>query len=265
MRKDIPPHAVTRPICGIMGTIRLVAGRFNLALCKIIHWEDFTCVHTNVLNRVSVYFSETCASLPTLPRHVPHRYHKEEEGGWPVGPCRVEGYGLWRYLLQEDCAAPDRQPGREVWVGAPVPAHKHPSSTWLWMFQAKKRAFHNDSLLMTVGCFDVDVDQSKTLAWYSGLFASCRSHFPSLLYVTNTKAAYWTENARHLLWHRCPVLNWLWSRSTTDSVSVDSRVYVKGKAFYQSEKETPSHRQNKYCFKTVSCSCYKNTLFCPQV
>lgn len=26
--KDIPPSGVTRPICGIMGTIRLVAGRF---------------------------------------------------------------------------------------------------------------------------------------------------------------------------------------------------------------------------------------------
>uniref|UniRef100_A0A3B4XKT4 Uncharacterized protein n=1 Tax=Seriola lalandi dorsalis TaxID=1841481 RepID=A0A3B4XKT4_SERLL len=27
-KKDVPPSAVTRPICGIMGTIRLVAGRF---------------------------------------------------------------------------------------------------------------------------------------------------------------------------------------------------------------------------------------------
>lgn len=25
-KKDVPPSAVTRPICGIMGTIRLVAG-----------------------------------------------------------------------------------------------------------------------------------------------------------------------------------------------------------------------------------------------
>ena len=29
VRKDIPPSAVTRPICGIMGTIRLVAGKFS--------------------------------------------------------------------------------------------------------------------------------------------------------------------------------------------------------------------------------------------
>uniref|UniRef100_A0A3Q3K4B3 Uncharacterized protein n=1 Tax=Monopterus albus TaxID=43700 RepID=A0A3Q3K4B3_MONAL len=26
-RKDVPPSAVTRPVCGIMGTIRLIAGR----------------------------------------------------------------------------------------------------------------------------------------------------------------------------------------------------------------------------------------------
>lgn len=26
-KADVPPSAVTRPICGIMGTIRLVAGR----------------------------------------------------------------------------------------------------------------------------------------------------------------------------------------------------------------------------------------------
>lgn len=28
--KDIPPSGATRPICGIMGTVRLVAGRFSL-------------------------------------------------------------------------------------------------------------------------------------------------------------------------------------------------------------------------------------------
>ncbi|XP_070994392.1 phosphatidylinositol-3-phosphatase SAC1-B isoform X2 [Oncorhynchus clarkii lewisi] len=34
MRKDIPPHAVTRPICGIMGTIRLVAGTYLIVITK---------------------------------------------------------------------------------------------------------------------------------------------------------------------------------------------------------------------------------------
>lgn len=28
-KTDVPPSAVTRPICGIMGTIRLVAGRYR--------------------------------------------------------------------------------------------------------------------------------------------------------------------------------------------------------------------------------------------
>uniref|UniRef100_A0A674B0Q4 SAC1 like phosphatidylinositide phosphatase b n=1 Tax=Salmo trutta TaxID=8032 RepID=A0A674B0Q4_SALTR len=32
--KDIPPHAVTRPICGIMGTIRLVAGTYLIVITK---------------------------------------------------------------------------------------------------------------------------------------------------------------------------------------------------------------------------------------
>uniref|UniRef100_A0A8C8IXN8 SAC domain-containing protein n=1 Tax=Oncorhynchus tshawytscha TaxID=74940 RepID=A0A8C8IXN8_ONCTS len=32
--KDIPPHAVTRPICGIMGTIRLVAGTYLIVVTK---------------------------------------------------------------------------------------------------------------------------------------------------------------------------------------------------------------------------------------
>ncbi len=30
--KDIPPSGVTKPICGIMGTIRLVAGRFSVIM-----------------------------------------------------------------------------------------------------------------------------------------------------------------------------------------------------------------------------------------
>uniref|UniRef100_A0A8C7CKN9 SAC1 like phosphatidylinositide phosphatase b n=1 Tax=Oncorhynchus kisutch TaxID=8019 RepID=A0A8C7CKN9_ONCKI len=34
VRKDIPPHAVTRPICGIMGTIRLVAGTYLIVITK---------------------------------------------------------------------------------------------------------------------------------------------------------------------------------------------------------------------------------------
>uniref|UniRef100_A0AAZ3S139 SAC domain-containing protein n=1 Tax=Oncorhynchus tshawytscha TaxID=74940 RepID=A0AAZ3S139_ONCTS len=34
VRKDIPPHAVTRPICGIMGTIRLVAGTYLIVVTK---------------------------------------------------------------------------------------------------------------------------------------------------------------------------------------------------------------------------------------
>uniref|UniRef100_A0A4W5RED6 SAC1 like phosphatidylinositide phosphatase b n=1 Tax=Hucho hucho TaxID=62062 RepID=A0A4W5RED6_9TELE len=34
VKKDIPPHAVTRPICGIMGTIRLVAGTYLIVITK---------------------------------------------------------------------------------------------------------------------------------------------------------------------------------------------------------------------------------------
>uniref|UniRef100_A0A4W5RX54 SAC1 like phosphatidylinositide phosphatase b n=1 Tax=Hucho hucho TaxID=62062 RepID=A0A4W5RX54_9TELE len=34
VRKDIPPHAFTRPICGIMGTIRLVAGTYLIVITK---------------------------------------------------------------------------------------------------------------------------------------------------------------------------------------------------------------------------------------
>uniref|UniRef100_A0A3Q2YEV1 Uncharacterized protein n=1 Tax=Hippocampus comes TaxID=109280 RepID=A0A3Q2YEV1_HIPCM len=33
-KKDIPASAVTRPICGIMGTIRLVAGRRQFCICQ---------------------------------------------------------------------------------------------------------------------------------------------------------------------------------------------------------------------------------------
>ncbi|XP_023673504.1 phosphatidylinositol-3-phosphatase SAC1-B-like isoform X2 [Paramormyrops kingsleyae] len=33
-KKDIPPSAVTRPICGIMGTIRLVAGMYLIVITK---------------------------------------------------------------------------------------------------------------------------------------------------------------------------------------------------------------------------------------
>ncbi|RXM35836.1 Phosphatidylinositide phosphatase SAC1-A [Acipenser ruthenus] len=34
VKKDIPPSAVTRPICGIMGTIRLVAGMYLIIITK---------------------------------------------------------------------------------------------------------------------------------------------------------------------------------------------------------------------------------------
>uniref|UniRef100_A0A672PJ88 Phosphatidylinositide phosphatase SAC1-A-like n=1 Tax=Sinocyclocheilus grahami TaxID=75366 RepID=A0A672PJ88_SINGR len=34
VRKDIPPSAVTRPMCGIMGTIRLVAGMYLIVITK---------------------------------------------------------------------------------------------------------------------------------------------------------------------------------------------------------------------------------------
>ncbi|RXN05198.1 phosphatidylinositide phosphatase SAC1-A [Labeo rohita] len=34
VRKDVPPSAVTRPICGIMGTIRLVAGMYLVVITK---------------------------------------------------------------------------------------------------------------------------------------------------------------------------------------------------------------------------------------
>uniref|UniRef100_A0A8C1KVI7 SAC1 like phosphatidylinositide phosphatase b n=1 Tax=Cyprinus carpio TaxID=7962 RepID=A0A8C1KVI7_CYPCA len=34
VRKDVPPSAVTRPICGIMGTIRLVAGMYLIVITK---------------------------------------------------------------------------------------------------------------------------------------------------------------------------------------------------------------------------------------
>uniref|UniRef100_A0A8C8INS1 SAC domain-containing protein n=1 Tax=Oncorhynchus tshawytscha TaxID=74940 RepID=A0A8C8INS1_ONCTS len=34
VRKDIPLHAVTRPICGILGTIRLVAGTYLIVITK---------------------------------------------------------------------------------------------------------------------------------------------------------------------------------------------------------------------------------------
>nr|A1L244.1 RecName: Full=Phosphatidylinositol-3-phosphatase SAC1-B; AltName: Full=Phosphatidylinositol-4-phosphate phosphatase; AltName: Full=Suppressor of actin mutations 1-like protein B [Danio rerio]AAI29345.1 Zgc:158642 [Danio rerio]AAI65691.1 Zgc:158642 protein [Danio rerio] len=34
VRKDVPPSAVTRPICGIMGTIRLVAGVYLIVITK---------------------------------------------------------------------------------------------------------------------------------------------------------------------------------------------------------------------------------------
>ncbi|MEQ2259377.1 Phosphatidylinositide phosphatase SAC1-A [Xenotaenia resolanae] len=33
-RQDIPPSAVTRPICGIMGTIRLVAGMYLIVITR---------------------------------------------------------------------------------------------------------------------------------------------------------------------------------------------------------------------------------------
>ncbi|KAG9355699.1 hypothetical protein JZ751_000537 [Albula glossodonta] len=33
-RKDVPPSAVTKPICGIMGTIRLVAGMYLIVITK---------------------------------------------------------------------------------------------------------------------------------------------------------------------------------------------------------------------------------------
>ncbi|KAM4630283.1 phosphatidylinositol-3-phosphatase SAC1-A isoform 1-T1 [Polymixia lowei] len=34
VKKDVPPSAVTRPICGIMGTIRLVAGMYLIVITK---------------------------------------------------------------------------------------------------------------------------------------------------------------------------------------------------------------------------------------
>lgn len=47
--KDIPPSGVTRPICGIMGTVRLVAGRSHIITFHIEFGTlivSRTCFHT---------------------------------------------------------------------------------------------------------------------------------------------------------------------------------------------------------------------------
>ena len=50
VRKDIPPSAVTRPICGIMGTIRLVAGKSSCHKISKIP-EQISC---NIMDNINL-------------------------------------------------------------------------------------------------------------------------------------------------------------------------------------------------------------------
>lgn len=80
-KKDVPPSAVTRPICGVMGTIRLVAGSY--------HGERALYCQCSVEN-----VFEASDQLLTPHRDVPDRHHQEEERRQPPGTCCVEGCGF---------------------------------------------------------------------------------------------------------------------------------------------------------------------------
>lgn len=79
VRRDIPASADTRAVCGLLGTIRLVAGRLSPQGRSIMFPAVMPCSHLQ---------------LPGCVRRVPGCHHKEEEGGRFAGPCCMEGFGL---------------------------------------------------------------------------------------------------------------------------------------------------------------------------
>lgn len=55
-KKDVPPSAVTRPICGIMGTIRLVAGTFFCDMISPYLWHLYSdTVVTDLSHHAGMY------------------------------------------------------------------------------------------------------------------------------------------------------------------------------------------------------------------
>uniref|UniRef100_A0A8C1HLR6 SAC1 like phosphatidylinositide phosphatase b n=1 Tax=Cyprinus carpio carpio TaxID=630221 RepID=A0A8C1HLR6_CYPCA len=112
VRKDVPPSAVTRPICGIMGTIRLVAGMYLIVITKkrkvgdllghavwkatdfdiisykktVLHLTDaqmqdnkaFLSMINSVLNADGFYFATDYDLAHTLQRlaHTSHEFHE---------------------------------------------------------------------------------------------------------------------------------------------------------------------------------------------
>ncbi len=71
--KDIPPSGVTKPICGIMGTIRLVAGRFSVIMMfryfhRIRNVDCMAYIYLITMTHVFVLFFRFC-------RDVPHSHH----------------------------------------------------------------------------------------------------------------------------------------------------------------------------------------------
>lgn len=83
-RRDIPASSETRPVCGLMGTVRLVAGKFSTKRKKILFQPT--------LENMATMGCMWCSAVSV--RHVPGCHHEEEEGGRSAGPCCVEGSGL---------------------------------------------------------------------------------------------------------------------------------------------------------------------------
>ncbi|KAF2983922.1 hypothetical protein EK904_005281, partial [Melospiza melodia maxima] len=71
VKKDVPPSAVTRPIFGILGTIRLVAGTYLIVITKRKKLQDnkvFLSMLNHVLSVDGFYFSTTYDLTHTLQR-----------------------------------------------------------------------------------------------------------------------------------------------------------------------------------------------------
>lgn len=83
-KEDVPASAVTRPICGLLGTIRLVAGR----------WHCGTVALGPVRPPGSCFGANWSAGGGIARRHVPDRHHQEAQRRQPDGSRRVEGRGF---------------------------------------------------------------------------------------------------------------------------------------------------------------------------